>query len=107
MNEEGYVRGNIGRKIKETIGEVDFIEEAVVMYFCATDPDTPLWAKALAFAALAYFIFPFDALPDPIYVDDAGVIAAALMQIYGAVTEVHRQQAHDWLHGADAGELTA
>jgi uncharacterized membrane protein YkvA (DUF1232 family) len=32
----------------------------------------------LFWAALAYLVFPIDILPDPIYIDDIGVLAGAL-----------------------------
>jgi hypothetical protein len=34
--------------------------------------------KVAFYGALAYMIFPVDLLPDPIYLDDIGVLAAAL-----------------------------
>jgi uncharacterized membrane protein YkvA (DUF1232 family) len=67
------------------------------MYYCAIDQKTPLWAKGIAFGALAYFISPVDVIPDTIpiagFTDDAGVVAAALTAIGKNVTDVHKNQA--------------
>lgn len=37
--------------------------------------------KVAFWGALAYTIFPIDVLPDPIYLDDIGVLAAALLYL--------------------------
>lgn len=37
--------------------------------------------KVAFYGALAYTIFPVDLLPDPIYLDDIGVLAAALFYL--------------------------
>ncbi|MEU1587387.1 YkvA family protein [Micromonospora sp. NPDC005710] len=37
--------------------------------------------KVAFYGALAYTIFPIDVLPDPIYLDDMGVLAAALIYL--------------------------
>lgn len=51
-----YVEKGIWVKIKETIGKVPFVPDAIAMYHCALDAKTPLHARAIAFSALAYFI---------------------------------------------------
>ena len=60
------------------------------MYFCVLDPATPVWVKAIAAAALAYFILPLDAVPDLLPIvglsDDASVLAAAFAAISTHVT---------------------
>lgn len=66
------------------------------MYYCAIDAKTPLWAKGIAFGALAYFIAPIDAIPDAFIglglTDDAAIIAAGVRAIAGQVTEEHREK---------------
>ncbi|MBP7831376.1 MAG: DUF1232 domain-containing protein, partial [Kiritimatiellae bacterium] len=42
------------------------VERAVTLYVVLTDRDTPLWARALVIAALGYFIYPLDAVPDAV-----------------------------------------
>lgn len=44
------------------------------------DPIVPLWRKSIALLAVAYVVFPFDAIPDVIpvlgWLDDLGVLGA-------------------------------
>ena len=102
MRNEKYVRSGFWKKVGETIADVDFIEEALALYFCATDRNTPLWVRVAAFAALAYFISPVDALPDPIYIDDAGVIAQACLLVSSYILDEHRRKARAWTAKARA-----
>ena len=64
---------------------VEVIEKALWLYYAAERSDTPRWAKATVYGALAYFILPADALPDvlPIagYSDDLAVLAVAVTTI--------------------------
>ena len=96
---ESYIEERFFDKLRKNASRVPFVEEAVTLYFCATDPDTPTWAKAASVAALVYFIVPLDLLPDPIFADDAIVIAAAIKQLSTVVTDHHRAQARYWLYG--------
>lgn len=75
----------------------ELIENALILYYCLQDPDTPAWAKTVIISALAYFIFPLDALPDPIFVDDLGVLASALATIMFCIKEEHRIRAKERL----------
>lgn len=63
----------------------EVIEKALFLYYAAQKESTPVWAKTTVYAALAYFISPIDAIPDitPVvgYVDDLGVLAAAVAAI--------------------------
>lgn len=43
--------------------------------------------KVAFYGALAYTIFPIDLLPDPIYLDDIGVLAAALFYLTKSLRE--------------------
>jgi uncharacterized membrane protein YkvA (DUF1232 family) len=58
------------------------VERALRLYYAARDPATPPWAKRAIYAALAYFVLPFDAIPDFIpgigYMDDLATITATL-----------------------------
>ena len=88
--------------IKKHAGNLPFVREAVALYFCAIDPDIPLWAKGLAVAAIAYLLLPTDAIPDFIpfagWTDDAGVIASAIATIGGAMNDKHFHQADQFLN---------
>ncbi|MGW2339643.1 YkvA family protein [Streptomyces sp. NPDC001661] len=48
------------------------------------DAGIPLHNKALFWAAVAYTISPVDLLPDPIYLDDIGVLLVALKMLHSA-----------------------
>lgn len=55
----------------------------------------PAWRKAIVYAALAYVVFPFDAIPDlaPLmgWLDDLGVAGAALMFLSWALGDEQLQ----------------
>lgn len=89
--------------VRRSIGRVTFLRDAMAAYYAMKDPATPVWAKALIASALAYFVFPLDAIPDltPIigYLDDAGVIAAAIETAAMFVREEHYTMADRWFGG--------
>jgi uncharacterized membrane protein YkvA (DUF1232 family) len=68
---------------------------ALCLYYSAQDPETPAWARAVAYGALAYLVFPLDAMPDPMYVDDLGVLTAALAVIGVHVSEDAKRRAKE------------
>jgi uncharacterized membrane protein YkvA (DUF1232 family) len=73
-------------KIRRVAAKVPFAKQALSVWYCAKDDDTPIAAKGMMLAALAYFVLPVDAIPDFIaglgYTDDAAVFTA-LMAIVG------------------------
>ena len=77
------------------------LEQALKMYYSATDPDTPLWAKTTIYGALGYFISPIDAIPDflPVagYTDDIAVLVAAAATVAAYIKEEHVRKAQDTL----------
>jgi uncharacterized membrane protein YkvA (DUF1232 family) len=91
------VRRGFWEKVRKTLGVVPFLEEAVAAFYCAIDPLTPSWVKATLFGALAYFILPFDAVPDFLaglgYTDDLAVLAGAVRAVGGHVSDEHRARA--------------
>jgi uncharacterized membrane protein YkvA (DUF1232 family) len=95
------VRQGFWDKVRKTLGIVPFLEEAIAAFYCAIDPRTPGWVKATLFGALAYFILPFDAIPDFLaglgYTDDLAVLIGALRAVGGHVTEDHRARARETL----------
>ncbi|MEU5716302.1 YkvA family protein [Streptomyces sp. NPDC020403] len=48
------------------------------------DAGIPLRDKALVWAAVIYTISPVDLLPDPVYLDDIGVLLLALRSLHAA-----------------------
>ena len=74
----------------------EVIEKALWLYYAAQDPDVPAWAKSTIYSALAYFILPLDLIPDFVpggYVDDLGVLAAAVASVSMYITEDVKHQA--------------
>ena len=76
------------------------LTESIAMWYAMQDEDTPMWAKAVIAGALGYFILPVDLLPDPIFVDDAAVVAQAFMVVRMYVKDEHQLSAR-----AKVGEL--
>ncbi|MEK3685929.1 YkvA family protein [Paenibacillus sp. FSL R10-2736] len=97
---EQLVKKSFWSKTRKAAGKIPFTKDAVAMYYCAIDAKTPLWAKGIAFGALAYFISPIDAIPDALiglgFTDDAAVIAAGIRAIAGQVKEDHKQKAENF-----------
>lgn len=57
------------------------LRRAYALYLLVRDPRTPLPARVLALAVLAYVISPIDIIPDPLpfgLFDDAAVVALGL-----------------------------
>ena len=66
------------------------IYPALVLYYLFLDKDVPKRSKSIIIAALAYFIFPIDSIPDvtPIigYSDDIGILYVTIMQLVKYIT---------------------
>lgn len=90
-------------KVRRTLGQVPFLEEAVAAYFCAIDRQTPVQVKAVLMGALAYFVLPVDMVPDFIawmgFADDAAVLALAIRSVEPHIKERHRHQARATIAG--------
>lgn len=95
VNEERVERGFMP-KIRKVAAKVPFAADALSVWWCARDPETPTAAKGMMLAALAYFVLPTDALPDilPVigFTDDAAVFAA-LMAILGRTLKPRHKEA--------------
>ncbi|MGQ0659125.1 MAG: YkvA family protein [Chromatiales bacterium] len=82
----------------------DVVERALQLYYTAQASNVPTWARAVIYGALGYFITPIDAIPDltPIvgYIDDLGVLVAAMAAVMAYVTpeimERAAQKAREW-----------
>jgi len=100
VNEERVARG-FWPKLKRVARHIPFAREAVALWYCAADPETPASAKAMVMAGLAYFVLPVDVIPDFIvgigYTDDAAVIAAVLALVGKHVKPRHKEAAQAFL----------
>lgn len=78
-----------------------FAEDVVAAFYCATDPATPRKVKLVLVGAIAYFVMPFDVIPDVLpvlgFTDDAALLAAALASVAGAIKPEHREKARETL----------
>jgi uncharacterized membrane protein YkvA (DUF1232 family) len=87
--------------MKKSLASVPFAEDVVAAYYCAFDPATPLKVKGILLGALAYFILPFDVIPDFLlglgFTDDMAVLYAAISMIRSNMTQAHRDRAKDTL----------
>ena len=81
-------------KLLRVAGRIPFADDLASAYYCAIDPETPMKAKLVLFAALGYFVLPIDAVPDLVtglgFTDDATVLATALGVVGAHIREPHR-----------------
>jgi uncharacterized membrane protein YkvA (DUF1232 family) len=98
-----YTEDSFWDKVKAHALEAgrELIEKALTLYYCLQDRDTPKWAKTVIVGALAYFIWPADAIPDYIaavgFTDDLGAVAAALATVVSHVKQGHVDRARSKL----------
>ena len=99
--DRGRVERDFWQKLKATCRKIPFIDDLTAVYYCAMDPATPLQVKAILFGALAYFVVPFDIVPDFVAVfgfgDDAAVLYAAVRAVLPHIKPAHRARAKDAL----------
>jgi uncharacterized membrane protein YkvA (DUF1232 family) len=95
--DEERVRRDFWDKAKRVAARLPFAESLLAAYYCALDHDTPVQAKAMLFAALAYFVLPFDFFPDLLpmigFTDDMAVLLIALRLISSNMRPEHRDAA--------------
>jgi uncharacterized membrane protein YkvA (DUF1232 family) len=96
VNEQRVTRG-FWPKIRRTAAKIPFAADALSLWFCVKDNETPVAAKGLIFAALAYFVMPVDAIPDAIvglgFTDDAAVIATVVAILGKNLKPRHKDEA--------------
>jgi len=91
------VRRKFWTTLKKAARYIPFSDDLVAAYFCALDPATPHRVRAVLLGALAYFILPFDAVPDILagigFSDDVTVLVAAIAMVRSHITPAHREAA--------------
>jgi len=100
------------QKFAKTAG-IQVVYSALLLYYLMKDPSVPLKAKVTIGAALGYFIFPTDAIPDFMpwicFGDDLGVLIFALSQISDHITPELRDRAksqlRNWFREVDEEKL--
>ena len=106
---EERVRREFWEKARYVAARLPFAEDLLAAYYCAFDQRTPLQVKATLLGALAYFILPFDFVPDVLplvgFTDDAAVLITAVRMVAGHMLPEHRVAARaalDRLRGQSA-----
>jgi len=110
-----YSESSFWKKVKKVAKKIGrpLLHKSLILYYVGADPKTPKWAKGTVAAALGYFIWPLDAIPDFVpavgYGDDAVAIAAALAAIAMCITKEHRSKAtlklRDWFASDEGQEV--
>lgn len=84
-------------KLARTAARIPFAGQVVSLWYAARDPETPMAAKGVMMGALAYFVLPFDAIPDVLagigFTDDAAVITAVIATLGANIRSRHREAA--------------
>lgn len=120
MTRKGFARFydeiSLQQKLKEFSEKAgqQVVYAVMLLYYILKSPDISLKKKASIAAALGYFIFPLDFIPDLIpiigFSDDMGVLIFVLMQISSSVTPEIKLQArnkmNEWFKKVDRNKLS-
>lgn len=93
------------KRLREWVRQL--VAEVVVLWFCTRHPRTPLFAKAIAVAVVAYAFSPIDLIPDFIpvlgYLDDLLILPLGIWLVLKLVPQdvlsECREQAARWQSG--------
>ena len=95
--EKAQVRRAFWPSLKRVAANLPFAEDLLAAYYCAFDRATPLHVKGTLVGAIAYFVLPFDVIPDflPVlgFTDDAAVLATAIRLVASHMLPEHREAA--------------
>ena len=103
------VRRRFWIKFKQVVSRLPFAEDLLAAYYCAFDKETPRHVQVTLLGAIAYFVLPFDFIPDMLpvlgFTDDAAVLATAIRLVASHITPDHRNAARAALQRViDSGE---
>ena len=88
-------------KLKQVAARLPFTEDLLAAYYCAFDKETPRHVQAALAGAIAYFVLPFDFIPDMLpvlgFTDDAAVLATAIKLVASHMRPEHRDAARQAL----------
>jgi len=91
------VRRRFWIKFRRVVARLPFAEDLLSAYYCAFDKETPRHVQAALVGAIAYFILPFDFIPDMLpvlgFTDDAAVLATAIRMVAAHIKPEHRDAA--------------
>jgi uncharacterized membrane protein YkvA (DUF1232 family) len=99
--QEATVLRDFWRKLGRFAAQIPFAEDLLTVYYCAFDRRTPTYVRIALIGALAYFIDPFDFVPDLLPIigltDDAAVIATTSKLVWDNIKPEHRDAAKEAL----------
>ena len=91
------VRARFWPVFKRAFAQLPFARDVAAGFYCALDPATPRRVRAILLGALAYFVLPFDTIPDILalvgFSDDIAVLAAAIAAVRGHLKTEHYDKA--------------
>ena len=91
------VRRRFWIKFKRVMSKLPFAEDLLSAFYCAFDKETPRHVQAALLGAIAYFVLPFDFIPDMLpvlgFTDDAAVLATAIRMVATHIKPEHRDAA--------------
>ncbi|QPB19440.1 MULTISPECIES: YkvA family protein [Rhizobium] len=94
---EKAVRKKFWPTFKRAVRQIPFSRDLVAGFYCALDPETPTRVRGILLAALAYFILPFDMVPDLFmligFSDDIAVLSAAFAMVSSHMKAKHYEAA--------------
>jgi len=103
------VRRRFWIKFKRVMSKLPFAEDLLSAYYCAFDKETPRHVQAALLGAIAYFVLPFDLIPDMLpvlgFTDDAAVLATAIRMVATHIKPEHRDAARAALRRGIEPEL--
>jgi uncharacterized membrane protein YkvA (DUF1232 family) len=105
------VRRRFWIKLKRVMAQLPFAEDLLAAYYCAFDKQTPRHVQVALLGAIAYFILPFDFVPDVLpmlgFTDDAAVLATAIRMVAANIRQEHRDAARAALKRAiETGDIS-
>lgn len=91
------VRKGFWPAFRRAVKVMPFGEDVVAAYYCVLDPTTPTRVRGILLAALAYFVSPFDFVPDFIalvgFSDDLAVLTLAISSVRAHMKPEHYDKA--------------
>jgi uncharacterized membrane protein YkvA (DUF1232 family) len=105
------VRRRFKSKFKQVVAKLPFAEDLLAAFYCAFDRQTPRHVQASLLGAIAYFVLPFDFMPDVLpvlgFTDDAAVLATAIRMVATHIMPEHREAARAALkRGVEPADLS-
>ncbi|MFS0671751.1 YkvA family protein [Ornithinibacillus sp. 179-J 7C1 HS] len=97
----------IGKFAKKAGSSVIYV--VLILYYTLQKPEIPKKVKATIVGALGYFILPIDLIPDVAFgagfIDDLGILTAALLQVAAYVDDEVKAKAREKLESWFGGKV--